>query len=72
MDFSLQEFMLYSLKYFGETNSFGKILIREQQAGGIGNGCRGAVLLGLECEHSSGTEWDLPPINPSPLDGDRV
>lgn len=33
------------------------------------------VLLGLECEeceHSSGTEWDLTPINPSPLDGDRV
>lgn len=39
--------MLYSLKYFGETNSFGKILIREQQAGGIGNGCWGAGTPGL-------------------------
>lgn len=47
MDFSLQEFMLHSLKYFGETNSFGKVLIREQQAGGIGSGCRGAGTPGL-------------------------
>lgn len=49
MDFSLQDFMLHSLKYTGETNSFGKILRKEQQAGGIGNGYwgPGTPLLGM-------------------------
>lgn len=41
--------MLYSLKHPGETNSFGKILRKEQQAGGIGNGFwgPGTPLLGM-------------------------